>query len=118
MNSDIFPTYSSHYGQILEPISVSSWGPSAQESANINNLSDSMVKAKQSSDSTLVGADGELQSVFSLNQDLDLFESKYSHSKNGNSQNLKPIDLISEFESMFVFSLTLALKYTNTLFLL
>ena len=101
MNSDIFPGYSSNYGQILEPIAVTSWNHTVTESANTTKANDSATKAK-AIETVITPLDGEFQPVFSLNQDLDFFESKYTYKNNSNSvPNAKSDDLISEFDSTF-----------------
>lgn len=105
MNTDIFHPYShiSHYGQILEPTSINSWGQSLYENnVSTNNSVDFTAKAK-ANETAITSPDEEFQSVISLNQDLDFFESKYSYKNSSISSNTKPSnDLISEFENIIL----------------
>lgn len=96
----MFPPYSSHYGQILEPVSVNSWGQSSNENANTSTTVDQFSAKSRANELPITSPDDEFQTVISLNQDLDFFESKYTYKSNNISSNTKHSnDLLSEFES-------------------
>lgn len=100
MNTDMFPPYSSHYGQILEPVSVNNWEQSSNEIANTSSSVDQFTSKLKSNELPITSPDEEFQTVISLNQDLDFFESKYTNkSNNGSSSTKTSHDLLSEFES-------------------
>ncbi|KAH9398451.1 hypothetical protein TYRP_019099 [Tyrophagus putrescentiae] len=67
-----------------------------------DDFADFETKAK-ANETAITSPDEEFQSVISLNQDLDFFESKYSYKNSSISSNTKPSnDLISEFENIIL----------------
>ena len=103
--------YASNCNHILEPTIINNINRNSNllynfKTQNSNDLEVIKTNDSNSNNTNNSLTDSEFTPVFSLNQDLDFFESKYSY-PNNNSRSIKD-DFISEFESMFfsIFSLT------------